>query len=106
MNAFGPACNDLIQSEVGRFATFVAAVENGSVEQTSLIMAANRIGSLRALARSFLQNLILQAALRDGHAFLLGIRIEVGLAFSNVCLSLFFLFLREILLQHDLCFAV
>ena len=68
-------------------------------------MAANGVGSLGTLARSFQKDFILQAALRDGHAGLLGICVEVSLALGNVSLSLFLLLLGEILLQHHLCLA-
>ena len=82
LNAFRPSGDDLVQAEVGRFTAFVAAVEDGSVQQTSFVVAAHGVGSLGTFACTFLQHFVLKAALCYGHAFLLCIRIQIYRALS------------------------
>ena len=62
LHALGPSRDDLVQPEVSRFSAPVAAVEDRTVQQTALIVAAHSVRSLGAAAATLRQHLVLQPA--------------------------------------------
>ena len=102
----GPTGDDTVEGEVGGLATAIAAVEDGAVDERSLVVAADLVRSLGAATRSFVEDGVLEAALGGDDAFLLAIGFEESLALCYCAFSLAAGLLVEVLIEQRLSFAV
>ena len=70
MYALGPTGNHLVQSEYDRLTAIYAAVEYRTIDQRTVVVHFDTIGSSRFLTLTHLQYLVLQTALGNNHTLL------------------------------------
>lgn len=84
LDSLGPTRDDAVQREGDRLITLVGAVEFLPVDRGATIVNQHGIGGLGALAVTFRDHLVLQAAGSGLHAWLGGVFLEEGLAFLEI----------------------
>ena len=105
MESLGPSADDALEGEAGGFASTIAAVENGAVDESSLIVAGNGVGGCGFDAECRCEHFVLQTGFGDFHAFSLGVfgeEVFAGFACGLACSFLLFAqeFLHETLGLH------
>ena len=60
LDALGPSCYNLTQTELGRLVAAVGGVKDGAVDECTLVVAADGVGSRRTRTGAFVDDLILQ----------------------------------------------
>ena len=113
LHAFRPSGDDLLQAEFGGLVAAVAGVEDRSVDERPLVVAAYRVAGFGLAARALFDDLVLQAAGGDGDAGLAGVGLQECLAVGFRRLAalgglglLAFLQLVEEVFQHRVGFRV
>ena len=108
-----PSSDHLLQGEGGRLTTLIGTVEDGTVDEGSLVVAHHRILRRWLLAVTLLQHLILKAAGQRDDAVFLGILCEILLTSLLMHLALlgtlgleFLLLLLKIFLYNHLSLTV
>ena len=87
LHALGPARDDAVQRELGGLTALDGAIEFGAIEQRALVMDLDDVGGLRALARAFLEYLVLKSAGGGFHTFLFCVFREERFAFFGIGIS-------------------
>ena len=98
LQTFRPTSNYLLQSEYGRLATLDTAIEYGTINEETFVVAFHRILGTGLLTVTFFQHLILQTRGQGNNSVLLGILGQILLASFFVCLTSFSALLADFLL--------